>query len=224
MRSEGIAAALVFLEHPPEKQADNQQKIAQSRPLLEGLVTHAQALHQATGETAFVLGGILAYWKNENLWHEIPEYEDWWQFGDFCRETLKIGLTKAHALMQIWDKSARIELTIEDIEQVGWFKAYQVLRVATTPKECERWINDAEKYGQEAFVARVKNALAGRKLDNARTIVRQFLLNPDEQTMLNQMLEFGATLMKKKGNASQVDVLMYILTTWREMVDGSRAA
>lgn len=223
MRTEGIVAALAFLENLPEKQVDSQQKITQSRYLLEGLINHTNSLTQANGENAFVLGGLLTYWKMEDLWKEIPEYENWWQFGDFCRETLKFGVTKAHALIKIWKKSAHIELTIDDIERVGWTKAYQVLRVATNPKECEKWIDDAEKYGQEAFIARVKNAINGRKLEDDRTITRKFHLTEDEGKMLNQMLEFGSTLMKKDGTASQTDVLMYILTTWRTMIDGSKA-
>lgn len=222
MRSEGIAAALAFLENPSQEQ-DNQQKIAQSRPILEGLVNHANNLHQANGENAFALGGMLTYWKKENLWREIPECQDWWQFGDFSREILKLGLTKAHALIRIWKRSERLELHIEDIERIGWFQAYQVLRIATTPKECQKWLEDAEKYGQEAFVARVKNALLGRKMDDARTVTRKFHLTEDEGQMLNQMLEFGSALMKKDGVASQTDVLMYILTTWRTMVDGSKS-
>lgn len=221
MRSEGIAAALAFLENPSQEQ-DSQQKIAQSRPILEGLVNHANNLHQANGENAFALGGMLTYWKKENLWREIPECQDWWQFGDFSREILKIGLTKVHALIRIWKRSERLELHIEDIERIGWFQAYQVLRIATTPKECQKWLEDAEKYGQEAFVARVKNALLGRKMDDARTVTRKFHLTEDEGQMLNQMLEFGSALMKKDGVASQTDVLMFILINWRTMIDGSR--
>lgn len=213
-KSEGVSAALAFINAPPPRKED---KIAVGRGIIDALVNQAGVLKEAAGNTNFYLGGLISLWKKEELWKEVAEYQDWWQFGDFCKKVLKMSLQKANDLARIWERSQRLGLGPEWVERVGWGKAIVVLRGAGNKEEAQALIQDAEEMGQEQFVEKVRAKTDGRPFDSSRNCRRLFLLTPDERDFLDETIEYAATVMKKElgPQVSASEVLVFILTDWR---------
>lgn len=213
--SEGISATMAFLRSPL---SDKKAKVKASRPLIDALIGQSEALKESRHITLFALGGLLHVWKKEKLWMEIDEYEDWWQFGNFCKGILKMSLQKANAIIRIWEKSQRIGLQPKEIEEIGWSKAQIIIRAAKNRQETEKWLAEARWYGQENLIAKVRSVTSGIKFDPARTIRRVYRFTNDEADFLDESIEKGAKEIIKKELGTEVspsEVLIQIVQGWR---------
>lgn len=217
-KSEGVAAALSFVKDPPQKK---EEKVTIGRAIIDGLVNQAGVLKELAGVTSFYLGGIIFLWKKEELWKEVEEYEEWWQFGDFCKTILKMSLQKANDLIRIWNRAQRLGIEPEKIERIGWAKAMWVMRAAKTKDKAELLIEEAEGMSQEQFMEKVKAQVQGNKFDSSRKYRKLFLLTQDEVNFVDETIEYAATEVMKKDLGPEVslsEVLVFILTNWRETV------
>lgn len=213
-KSEGISAALLFIKAPPQRKED---KVAVGRAIIDGLVNQAGVLKERVDITNFCLGGLISLWKEEGLWKETAEYEDWWQFGDFCKKVLKMSLQKANDLSRLWDRSIRLGVEPETVDRVGWGKAIHALRAAKSKEEARVLLKEAEAMGQEQFIEKMRAQTGGNKFDSSRNCRKLFLLTPDERDFLDETIEYAANVMKKDlgPEVSASEVLVFILTDWR---------
>ena len=218
-RSEGMHSALAFLQSPPE---DPQLRVARSRPIINALVTQLEILRDYRDNTLFALGGLIHLWKEGELWRVIEEYQDWWQFGDFCTTILKMSLQRANALARIWQKSQKIGLEPDEIEEIGWNKAQHIIRVATNRGGVEQWLASAREMTQEDFIEKVKGSASGNLPDKSRDTKRIFKFTQDEAKFVDETIEFAAKLKRRDlgTEISPSEVLVFILTNWRSGVRG----
>lgn len=215
VKSEGLSAVLSFIRTPPQEKG---YKLATGRSMIDFLVSQAGILKEAAGIANFYLGGLISLWKKEELWKEVAEYQDWWQFGDFCKKILKMSLQKANDLARIWERSQKLGLGPEWVEKIGWGKAVVVLRGAKDKEEAQTLIREAEEMGQEQFVERVRAKTGGRSFDSTRNCRRLFLFTSDERDFIDETIEYAASTIMKKELGPQVsasEVLVFILTGWR---------
>ena len=219
VQSEGIGAAIAFLKLPPQ---DSQISVTRSRPIIDSLIIQLSTLREYRDNTLFALGGLIYFWKERELWRSIEEYQDWWQFGDFCTTILKMSLQRANALARIWQKSQKIGLEPDEIEEIGWNKAQHIIRVATNRNGVEQWLKDAREMTQEDFIEKVKGVASGNLPDKSRDTKRIFKFTQVEAKFVDETIEFAARLKRRDlgTEISPSEVLVFILTNWRSGVRG----
>lgn len=201
--------------------------------MIDLLVDRDSQIRNAHGITLFALGGIIHYWKQENLWQKVPEYQDYWHFGDFCKICLKMSLQKANSIIRIWDKSQKVGMRPDEIEEIGWSAAKEILRVAHNREEVENWMDEARAINQPRLIEKVREEEAkrngydengtGMNGKEIRSVKRSFLFTPTEADFLDETLEIAAEYFHKEigVNTSPSEMLVLALTSWRELREKS---
>lgn len=214
-RSEGLSTALIVLKSP---NSDKREKVLKTRPIIEALVGQRALIKDTSGKNSFALGSIVSTWKGEELWKEIDECREYWQFGHFCKEILGMSLQKVNAIIRIYDVSQKIGLLPEEVDKVGWVKANEIIRVARNRNEVDTWLQEAEWLNQEDFLAKVRSKLSGTVFNPLRKYRKLFKFTKDEVEYLDETIELTAekVLGKHLGTEeSPSGVLIFIITDWR---------
>lgn len=217
---EGILAAFAFSTDTTE---DKSAKAAKGKAILEGLSSYLQHLSERRSLTIFATGAVLKIVKAEELWKLIPEYQEWWQFGNFCDLILKTSLQRANAFIRIWDKSQQIGLTPDEIEDIGWAKAQQVIRVAKNRGDVNSWLKKAKELNQEDFVQAVRETQKEFQPFSIKSQKLILFLADDEKKFVDEIIEYAAEHMLKKeigDSITQTEVLLFILADWRDRIKG----
>lgn len=215
-KSEGLAAALAFIKAPPQSR---EERIYVGKRIIDNLVNQIGVIREAAGFSNFALGGLIDIWKKEELWKSVAEYEEWWQFGDFCKRILKMSLPKANDLIRIWNRCQKLGIESERIDRLGWAKSMYVMKTAKTKEEAEALIEEAEGMTQEQFIEKIKSQAAGNRFDSERNCRKLFLLTSSERDFLEETIEYAATSVMKKELGPEIsisEVLIFILSDWRE--------
>ena len=206
-----------------------ESKAHETRPIIEMLLDRDSAIKNAHGITLFALGGILHYWKQENLWQKVTEYQDYWHFGDFCKTCLKKSLQQVNSLILIWDKSQKVGMRPDEIEEIGWAASKEILRVAHNRDEVENWLGEARAVNQPRLIEKVREEEArqngqeesgtGMNGKELRSVKRSFMFTKTEAEFFDETLEIAAEFFHKDigMNVSPSEMLLLTLTSWREL-------
>lgn len=218
-KSEGLSAALAFIKAPPQTR---EERIYVGKRIIDNLVNQIGVIREAAGFSNFALGGLIDMWKREELWKSVAEYEEWWQFGDFCKRILKMSLPKANDLIRIWNRCQKLGIESEKIDRLGWIKSVYVMKAAKTKEEAETLIEEAEKMTQEQFIEKAKSQTSGNRFNSDRSCRKLFLLTSSERDFVDETIEYAASVMKKElgPEISMSEVLVFVLSDWRERQGG----
>jgi hypothetical protein len=96
------------------------------------------------------------YWRLENLK----------SFDDFLEKRFVDSRRKAYYLMAIHEKLTRIPK--QDLQQVGWSKATELVKVARRDGEkfdCATWLRKAKEMPKEGFKFAVEQHLTGKEIE-----------------------------------------------------------
>ena len=116
----------------------------------------AQTLADSEAKAKFVLGGVLAKIKRENLQAHIASDEkdaegNWLPaydgnlngFNAYVRDSLNLHDRKAHSLVNIYEKFSQIT-TEAKIDKVGWTKLRELLPLDLTTDNVDEWLTKAK--------------------------------------------------------------------------------
>lgn len=237
MRTEGVQFALNFLR---KENLTQEEMISEAKIAVEMIRGRLTAIDDARGATHFVFGGLINKLHENDTWKNVgwAGQEEWWAWGDFCRNALRISLPKANALKRIWTQAQKVNLTPEEIDEMGWSCSATVLRVAKTPEAVREIVGDyrncMDEGGNKAdFLDRLQEKSArangtlieggGQLTVTAKKLERMLHFTPEESIFFDETIEAASNKMNRILGVSigQSECLIYVLTQWRHFVANS---
>ena len=124
------------------------------------------------------------YWRLENLK----------SFDEFLEKRFVDSRRKAYYLMAIHENLTRIPK--HDLQQVGWSKATELVKVARRDGErfdCATWLHKAKEMPKEGFKCAVERHLTGKETEPWEIIY--FKLYKSQLPVIEQALETAALML-----------------------------
>jgi hypothetical protein len=199
-------------------------RFQQTQRVLELLTAHKDVIEQAKSLNSFYLGGLIVRLRDGDLWRHFPGVEEYWEFGEFCRKKLDISLSTATMLERIWIRAERVQMTAEEVEQVGWPTANKILRYALGRADVDVMLQDfREAPSKSEFVEKLQ-AKAGTQNGNAHTYPRILRFTREDSLTFDSLLEeiarhVGAELHK---NMTKEDAVLAVMVLWKQALDQSQ--
>ena len=184
-----------------------------------------QAIHGRLGEledkegmTTLVLGGVLKKLKENDLWKQIPECQDWWTWGDFCQKMTGRSSQTCYFKMKIWERWQHVgeNHSPQLVDEIGWSGAAAILREAKTTEDFDQLVARYKELGsREKFTQEMKEK-DDAKPPAERTEKRRYIrLGPTEKEFYLETLQKGIEKMGRE-NARDEEALLFIMAQWRE--------
>ena len=199
-------------------EADPKQVASLGEPLVLMLVGRLDSLGDQTGISEFSMGALIAKYRENKAWKFVAEYQDWWKFGDFCREKLKMSQQKAMILFRNWEKSQDLGLPPDKIESISWHVMEKILKVAKSRDEAdELLIQFSQSESAAAFLTNLKENGNG-KHERIPKKKKQLKLSETDEQFFDETVERVAERMGREVNRTitQEDAVLAIFREWRQ--------
>lgn len=190
----------------------------------------AHSLAESEAKTKFVLGGVLAKIKRDNLQATIPSDEknddgeviplytaDLPGFNAYVRDALNLHDRKAHTLVNIYEKFSQIT-TETKINKVGWTKLRELLPLDLNADNVEEWLTKAKTLHTDELHESVRQTLVegGGEVHGKRSLNTQvafkFVAFNDQAEMWKQAIAEAKTVIGEEQTDSMA--LNHIITEW----------
>jgi hypothetical protein len=212
---EGFYSVINFVQ---SEISDPEWIVSQGEPLLAMLVVRLDDLGGQTGVSEFSMGALISKYRTNKAWEQVAEYQDWWKFGDFCREKLKMSQQKAMILFRNWEKSQVLNISPDTVNEIPWHVMDKILKVAKTRDEADELLTQfRHAESSNIFLANLKENGNGKK-EHIPKKRRQLKLTETDERFFDETLERLAERMGQEVNRtlSQEDAVLAIFREWRQ--------
>jgi hypothetical protein len=114
--------------------------------------TRLDDLAELSEKTFFEIGGVLSKISKNKWFDSCPSFEDW------ITKNTTYRISKARALIQVYDAVVAAELPWVAIKDIGWTKLRAFARVLTKDN-AEHWLGIAKSQGKLDLIEQVKKHL-----------------------------------------------------------------
>lgn len=206
----------------------NPQVIAkQGRTIVTMIVDRLGSLRNDEGLSEFCLGGVIKKLRQDDAWKLFDGSEPHWVFGDFCRNILGMSQQKTMGLLRVWERSQNVGMTPEEIQEVGWAVADEILRHAKSSSDI---VNLMGRYRASDTASEFLQSLKTTPISTGAPVVvkrkrRAFKLDESEDQFTQETLERAALRMKGELNRDipPEKAMLFIMTEWRQSLNENQA-
>jgi hypothetical protein len=170
-----------------------------------------------TGDCSrYLQGGCLNYLYENDRWKQDSKLP----FRDYCPKVLGIGYRPAMYLIRVYLKAKSLGLTPTKLQEAGWAKSRELLRVATS-ETLEEWLERAKSMTAAQITEAVTKERAKRRADDTDEdtddlmVTLQVRMTEEQRENVEACIEQVAGADQKTAPLSRGDALDLICTDYR---------
>jgi hypothetical protein len=168
----------------------------------------------------YLQGGLIVQLSDESRWkHHSDDSKDM-SWPEFCENVLGVSIRDAQYKMKVYRKAGQLGLDPELIEDVGWTKCKELMRVATQ-ESIDEWIEKARAATTRELTEEITKISQETEKDrgNVDADLSNFSvkMTPEQRQNVEAAMEDCQSVAKADGGKvyNRGDILDLIVTDWR---------
>ena len=196
----------------------------------QGLLDAAKELSEKSDTNDFLLGGILSHIYFEKTYLDIEDenntrpYDRNKGFELYVIDELGIRYRKAKHLVNIYMKFSKLGLGEQELSQVGWSKAKELLNYINEDN-CEELLEYAESHSRSDLQEYIRETFVevgdGKESTKAKKCSFKFVLFEDKADAVNEAL---AAAKRSSGAETDSEAFDFITTEWLATLSGEQVS
>jgi len=185
------------------------------------LVNLVIGLKEMSDCSKYLQGGLIAQLSGKGRWKQYSEESKNMSWPEFCENVLGIGFRNANYIMMVYRKVGYLGLNPEMVEEIGWTKCKELMRVATQDT-IDEWIEKARVASTRQVIEQVRAASKGVEIDkqevDANLTTLNVKLTPEQKQNVESAFEDCQAEAQLVAGAKVYDrgaLLDLIVTDWR---------
>lgn len=206
------------LEFISEFARNKERNIHDANRAYEMIVAREHLIEKARSISHYAQGAFVYAINQNDLWKQMEGVQEWWTFGEFCKQKLDMSLSKAVHLQKLWERAQWIGLLEEEIETLGWSLAGQVAKYCNSRTEVEKYVEMAEAGSKKQDILETLRRDKKIQAQKTRLTPMRLPMSSEQKNFWAETAEIVANSINKRYgyNIDLAECITVALIQWRE--------